>query len=128
MASTFEIGTTSGGTTALDALTTPLPDPQWEFREYRKMVRLGDGSMQGVGPQTVIWVFPMLETEQLAQLESFLSPNPIYIQTLKRDDSVAVFEVLMNWSDPAQDGKHQPGFQGWRVGHEIEFIVLSEVS
>ncbi len=127
MTSTFQIGDTAESLTALDELSTPLPDPQWEFREYRKMVRLGSGSMQGVGPRTVVWVFPMLEPEQIAQLETFLGSEPIYIQTPKRDDTLAVFEVLPNIPDPAQDGKHQPGFKGWRLGHELELIVLSEV-
>jgi hypothetical protein len=127
MTSIFQIGTTEPGLTSLDDLTTPLPDPQWEFREYRKMIRLGDGSLFGAGPRTVVWTFPMLEPDQIAQLETFLSDDPIYIQTLKRDDTIATFEVIMNVVDPAQDGKHQPGFRGWRVGHELEFIVLSEV-
>ena len=127
MASDFMIGATAETLTALDELTTPLPDPQWEFREYRKMARLGDGSSMGIGPRSVVWVFPMLEPEQIAQLETFLGNSAIYIQTLKRDDTSAVYEVLMNWNDPAQDGKHQPGFKGWRIGHEIEFIVLNEV-
>ncbi len=127
MASSFKIGTTSGGITSLDALTTPLPDPQHEFREYRKMVTLGDGTLFGVGPQTVIWSFPMLDVDQIAQLEFFQASDPIYIQTLKRDDTEAVFEVLCKWLDPRQDGSHRPGFRGWRMGLELEFVILSEV-
>lgn len=127
MASEFMIGETSGALVSLDALDTPLPDPQWEFREFRKMVRLGDGSMRGVGPQTVVWGFPMLEPAQIAQLESFASADPIYIQTLKRDDTPAVLEVQFNIPDPRQDGSHKAGLRGWRLGYELELIVLSEV-
>jgi hypothetical protein len=127
MASTFMIGATAETLTSLDELTTPLPDPQWEFREYRKMVRLGDGSMQGLGPQTVTWGFPMLEPAQIAELEAFASDDPIYIQTPKRDDTSAIFEVLFNIPDPRQDGSHKAGLRGWRLGYELELIVLSEV-
>jgi hypothetical protein len=127
MASDFKIGTTSGGITSLDALTTPCPDPQWEFHEYKKNVRLGDGSMRGLGPQSAMWNFPMIEDEQIAQLETFKSDDPIFIRSRKRDGTLAVFEVYMNWLDPRQDGDHMPGFQGYRSGLVIEFIVLSEV-
>ncbi len=127
MASTFKIGTTSGGVTALDALTTPLPDPQWEFQEYRKMERLDNLGVKGRGPQTVTWQFPILEVDQIAQLEIFKLDVPVYIQSLKRDDLSAVFEVRANWIDPRQDGDHRPGFRGYRMGFLIEFIVISEV-
>ena len=127
MASNFKIGLTSGGITSLDLLATPLPEPQPQFNLYRKMDRLGDMSMKGRGPQTVIWGFPLLEVEQLAMLETFKSDDPIYIRTTKRDDSFGIFEVLMNWIDPKQDGEHQNGFQGYRSGLVVEFIVLSEV-
>lgn len=126
MASNYEIDDTSGGLTALDALATPLPDPQPAFNEYRKMVRLGDGTLRGVGPQTVVWTFPILEPDQIAQLEAFLSTSPIYITTRKRDDSFASFEVLMTLPDARQDGEHL--FQGVRSGYVVEFIVLSEVA
>lgn len=125
MASSFKIDDTSGGLTALDSLATPLPDPQPEFREYRKMVKLGDGSMLGVGPQVIVWNFPLLEVEQIAQLETFQSSVPIYISSRKRDDTFGDFEVLMNWVDARQDADHL--FQGVRSGLVIEFIVLSEV-
>lgn len=127
MASDFKIGATSGGITSLDALVTPCPNPQPQFNKYRQMSRLGDLSLKGRGPQTIIWGFPLIEVEQIAMLETFKSNNPIYIQSRKRDDSLGVFEVLMNWLDPKQDGEHQNGFYGYRTGLVLEFIVLSEV-
>lgn len=127
MASNFMIGTTVIGLESLDELTTPLPDPQHEFHEFMEMKKLGDLTMRGVGPQRELWKFPLLETEQITQLETFQSISPIYIQAPKRDDSLGIFEVLMNWNDPRQDGLHQPGFRGYRNGLEIEFIILSEV-
>jgi hypothetical protein len=127
MASAFKIGTTSGGITSLDALGTACPDPQWEFQEFRKVVRLGNGSSKGLGPQTVTWNFPILEDAQIAMLETFLSASAIFIQSKKRDGTTGIFEVYMNWLDPRQDGDHMAGFRGYRSGLAIEFFILSEV-
>lgn len=125
MTSSFQIDDTEGGLTALDALATPLPDPQPVHNLYRKMVRLGDGRLHGQGPQTVVWTFPLLEPEQIDQLKVFESSDPIYITTRKQDDSFATFEVLMTQPDPRQDADHL--FQGIRSGYTVEFIILSEV-
>lgn len=127
MTSIFQIGETELTLTSLDELTTPLPDPQWEFHEYREMVRLASNRLRGLGPQTVLWSFPMLETAQIAQLKEFSIGAPIYIQTLKQDDTLATFEVNMNILEPVQDGEHKPGFKGWRMGFDVEFVVISEV-
>jgi hypothetical protein len=126
MASDFKIGTTSGGITSLDALTPPCPDPQPQFNEFRVMARLGDLSMKGRGPQTIIWTFPLIEVGEVAELETFQSANPIYIRSRKRDDTFGIFEVVMNWPDNRQDGDHI-NILGYRNGLALEFIVLSEV-
>jgi|CXWL01.1.fsa_nt_gi hypothetical protein len=127
MASNFKIGVTSGGITSLDALTTACPDPQQSFNQFRRKDRLGDMTMKGRGPQTIVWIFPLLEVEQIAQLETFQSDYLLYIQSPKRDDSLGVFEVLMVWNDPREDGEHMNGFRGHRGNLSIEFIVISEV-
>lgn len=127
MASNFKIGTTSGGMTALDELAVLCPDPQPQFAKYRRKDKLGDMSMRGRGPQVIVWGFPLIEVEQLAHLESFQSDDPIYIQSPKRDDTFGVFEVLMNWLDPKEDGDHMNGLRGYRSGLVLEFIILSEV-
>jgi|SRR3990172_1038602 len=127
MASDFKIGVTSGGITSLDALGTPVPDPQHQFREFLEMERLGNMKLRGSGPNTLIWKFPLLEVNELAMLETFVSTDPIYIRSPKRDDIFGIFEALMNIPIPAQDGEHMPGFRGYRGGYEIEFVILSEV-
>lgn len=127
MASIFKIGAAVETLETLDALTTPLPDPQWEFHEYKKVIRLGDGGSRGLGPQTAMWIFPLMEDAQIAQLEEYKSSDAIYIETRKRNGTLGVFEVLMNWNDPRQDGDHMPGFVGYRSGLTVEFIILSEV-
>ena len=127
MASEFKIGLTSGGMTSLDELATPLPNPQPEFHQYRKMDRLGNMKLKGRGPRTVMWGFPLIEVEQVSQLGIFNITDPIYIQTRHRDDTVHIYEVEVNWPDPRQDGDHSPSFRGLRSGLIVEFIVLSEV-
>jgi hypothetical protein len=127
MTSTFKIGTTAGGITSLDALGTPCPNPQPQFNEFRRKDRLGDMSMKGRGPQTIVWGFPLIDADQIAMLETFQADVPIYIQSRKRDDSLGIFEVTMNWIDPKEDGEHMSGFYGYRSGLVLEFIVLSEV-
>jgi hypothetical protein len=127
MSSDFKIGTTSGGITSLDALGTPCPDPQPRFSEFRRKDRLGDMTVKGRGPQIIYWGFPLTAVNEVVQLEAFQSDDPIYIRSPKRNDTFGVFEVLMNWVDPREDGDHMNGFKGYRSGFEIEFIVLSEV-
>lgn len=127
MASEYKIGTTSAGITSLDALGTPCPDPQPQFNEYRRKDRLGDMSMKGRGPQTIVWGFPLIDSAQIAQLETFQSDVPIYIRSRKRDDSLKTFQVMMNWLDPKEDGDHMNGFYGYRSGLVLEFIVLAEL-
>lgn len=127
MASDFMIGATVEGLTSLDELTTPLPDPQPQFRKFLEMERLGNLKLRGAGPQTVIWVFPMLEVEQVQELDDQLSDDPVYIQSLDRFDAPHVYEVLMNVPSPVQDGEHIQYFAGMRGGYEVEFIILAEV-
>jgi hypothetical protein len=127
MTSEYEIGLTAGTMTALDALATPLLDPMPDFQEFRRKDRLGDMSMKGRGPQTVIWKFAINEIEQATQLEIFMTGDPIYIRSKKKDDSFGVFQVMMNLLDPRNDGFRLPGFVGNRMENEYEFIVLSEV-
>lgn len=127
MASIFMIGATVITLVSVDELATPCPVPQPQFNEFRRMDRLGTMSMKGRGPQTVIWGFPLIEVAQVAMLETFKSDVPIYIQSNRRDDSLAILEVVMNWLDPKQDGDHQNGFYGYRSGLVLEFIVLNEV-
>lgn len=127
MASDFKIGATEAGITSLDALTTPVSNPQPVYKKYRVKKRLGNLKTRGMGLPTVYWSFPMATVEEIAQLKTFLSDAPIFIRSRNEDDAFAVFEVEMNILDPREDGDHVPYFQGYRRGLEIEFIVLDEV-
>jgi len=127
MALDIKIVSTTGGFTSLYLLVMPLPEPQWEYAEYRKMVKLGNQSLRGLGPRTVPWSFPLLSTAQIAQLETFKVDDTIFIQTLKRDGTTVIYEVQCNWIDPRQDGSHKPGFVGYRFGLDLEMIIVAEV-
>ena len=128
MASDFKIGAAAESMTSLDGLGTPCPDPQPQFAEFRRKDRLGDMTLKGRGPQSIVWGFPLIDVAQIAMLETFQSTSPIYIQSRKRDDTLGVFQVLMNWLEPNEDGEHMSGFYGYRSGLVLEFIILSEVT
>jgi len=128
MASDFKIGESAETLVALDELNTPLNNPQWQFHKYREKVKLGSNKSRGLGPQTIIWAFPMIDAEQIEQLEEYNTGVPIYIRSRKRDLTFGVFEVTYNWQDPRQDGSHIPYMPGMRSDVEIEFTVLSEVA
>lgn len=125
--SEYKIGTTSGSITALDLLATPVEDPFGDLAQYRKTVPLGDLTARGMGPRTITWSFPFLTIEEVDQLRSFISSSSIYIRSRKRNDVFAVFEVLMRWNDPREDGERKAMFVGHRFLLTLEFIVLSEV-
>jgi len=114
--------------TSLDLLTTAVVEPQHEYLKYRSIRKLGNGKSRGYGLPTVVWTFPMLEVEQVTQLLSFDSDDPIYIRSRKADDTWGLFQVLMNIIDPRYDGEHMPGFRGYRRALVIEFTVLDEAT
>ncbi len=128
MPSEYMIGATLESLTSLDELAVPVDNPLGDFRQYLKKIKLGDLSMRGLGPRTIVWNFALMEdVEQIEQLAQFDSTQPIYIRSRRRDDTFGTFEVLMNWIEPREDGNRQPGFLGTRFEFVIEFTVLSEV-
>lgn len=128
MASSFKIGAAVESIASLDALGTPCPDPQWEYREYGKMAKLANGTLRGQGFTKITWDFPLIEDAQIAVLAGYISTSAIYIQSKKQDGTTGVFEVLMNVPDPRQDADHMERMPGYRSGYQVEFTVLSEVT
>lgn len=105
MASNFKIGTTSGGITSLDSLSTPIEDPKSSFMPYARTVNLGSGGQRGTGSPVVVWEFALLELEQRNQLKSFCtgaSAN-VYIRTKLNDDTFAVYQCNMLWPSGIED-------------------------
>ena len=126
MASRYKIGATSESMDALDALTTPVPDPQSEYRKYADKVKLGDGTYFGRGSSRVIWEFAMLDMDEQAQIITSLA-SAVYIQSPDVDDVDTVYQVTPNLPDPRESGSHKAFFPGYRTGLMVEFIILAVI-
>ena len=111
---------------SLDALTTPVPDPQAEYRKYATKVKLGDGTYKGRGSPRIIWEFSILDVDEQAQLITTLSTTA-YIQSPDVDDNDTVYQVMPNLPDPRESGSHKTFFPGYRTGLLVEFLVLAVV-
>jgi len=127
MPSEFMIGTTLEGMTALDELTTPVDNPQWEYAPYSKLVTLADGTARGLGTPKIVWQFPMLEVDQIDALRT-LCPGAsaeIYFRSKIYDDTFVTFAGTMIWP-VSKDGAHKASFHGHRADLTIEFRNLVE--
>lgn len=101
----FEIGTTLGGTTNLELLTTPVPAPKSAYLPFARAVPLGNGGTRGIGAPIAVWTFPILSIEEYSQLKSFC-PNAsadIFIRTKIDDDTYDDFSGKMIWPNEPQD-------------------------
>ena len=127
MASRFKTGASVIALTSLDALTTPVPDPQPEYRKYAEKVLLGNGQYIGRGVTRIIWEFPMLEIDEQTQVKTAVATSPMYIQSPNEADVDTVYQVDANIPDPRESGSHKTSFKGFRTGLVIEFVVLAEV-
>jgi hypothetical protein len=99
----FEIGTTEGGMTDVELLTTPVPAPKSSYQPYARVYNTGNGGTRGVGSPIATWTFPLLSVDQYNQLKSFCpgSSANVYIRTKLDDDSYADFQAKMIWpNDP----------------------------
>lgn len=121
--SSFKIGSTSS-TTALDALTTPLPDPKSTYFAYSRTVGKGNGGALGVGAPVASWTFPVLSIEQYNQLRTFCSgaSAEIYISTKLDDDTFDDFSCTMIVPNDPQDR-----WYGERKNYTVTFRNLVAV-
>lgn len=93
--SEFEIGTSEATLTAIDALTTPLPEPKSNYFPYTRKVGKGNAEDQGVGAPFATWTFPILELTQYSQLRVFV--DNIFIRTKLDDDTYAIFSAYASF-------------------------------
>lgn len=93
----FKIGTTLGGMTNIESLTTPLPLPQFDYQLFARNVNLGSGRTRGVGFPIATWTFQLLTIEEYNQLRSFCpgTSAQVYIRTRGDDDSYDDFQANM---------------------------------
>ena len=101
----FEIGTTFGGLTNIEALSEPLPLPKSNYLPYARTPNKGNGGTRGVGSPIAQWAFGVLTVEQYNQLKTFCpgSSADIYIRTKLDDDTYADFQAKMIWPNDPQD-------------------------
>lgn len=127
MTSPFELGTTLVSMTAIDELTTPLPDMKSNYFPYSRVVGLGSGGVRGVGAPYATWTFPILEIDAYNQLRVFCpgAMAAVYVHTKLDDDTFAVFSGNMIVPLVAQDRNN-----GMRKNVTVEFrnLVLVEGS
>lgn len=66
----FAIGTTYGGLTNVESLTTkaPLMAPKPMYMAYSTSVQLGNGGRRGLGLPVIIWDFGYIYTDMLTAL------------------------------------------------------------
>ncbi len=93
----FKIGTTFGGMTNIEALTTPLPLPQFDYSAFARLANLGNGGTRGVGSPVATWTFQLLSLAEYTQLRTFCTgaSAEIYIRTRIDDDTYADFKCKM---------------------------------
>lgn len=123
----FQIGTTLETLTAIDELTTPLPDMKSDYFPFQRLVNTGNGGVRALGAPSATWTFPILEIDQYNQLREFCpgAMAAVYIQTKLDDDSFAVFSGDMIFPLEPQDR-----FYGQRKNKVVTFknLVLIEGS
>jgi hypothetical protein len=102
MSSSFQIATYAAGVGALaslDELTPAVsPDPQFLFYTYAELVKLGDGTIRGVGPSATEWFFALLTTAQRNVLAAYCTAASaqVYIQTPDIDGTFIIYLATMS--------------------------------
>ena len=102
MSSSFKIATLVAGVEALaslDELTPAVtPDPQFFFYPYAGYVKLGDGTIRGVGPSATEWYFGLLTTAQRNVLAAYCTAASaqVYIATPDIDGTFITYLAIMS--------------------------------
>lgn len=104
MAHEFKIGTIAAGLgamTLLNALSTPVPEPQASYQLYQSYLTLGDLSKRGIGYPSAEWRFPRLTSAQRAKLRTFCTnaSTTVYIRTIDDAGSYGNYSASMVWPE-----------------------------
>lgn len=104
----YQIGTTLGGMTDLQSLTTPVDPPKTTFKPYSQYLPLGSGAVRGGGWATAEWRYnasgdDYLTRAQRDQLKAFCTgaSAEVYISTPVNDtaDQFKTFRAIMIWPE-----------------------------
>lgn len=123
----FKIGTTLGGLTNIEALTTPLPAPRAVFMDYGERVTAASGRTYGRGYPMCRWTFSLLTSAQRQQLKQFCAgaSAAVYIRTLANDDAYADYSAIMHW---AEEEERDPSKRRDRIELTITFTHLVKIT
>ena len=120
----FMIGDSLYNLALLQDLSTPIPDPDFEYFASSEVITLADGSIRGMGAPRVIWQWNILSTAQRDVLKAFCptGSSEVFISTpieggLYYED----FEAVMIW--PAEETRDVESVRDL----EIEFRMLVRV-
>ncbi len=93
----FAIGSTLAGMQEIRDMN--IPAPQSTYRPYSTDIRLGDGSMRGMGFPVATWHWGFLSAVQRDLLKSFCVGQSalVYIRSIKDDLSYADYQAVMVW-------------------------------
>ncbi len=93
----FAIGTTLAGMQALSAMS--IPAPQSTFRPYSTDIRLGDGTMRGMGFPVATWHWGFLSAAQRDVLKAFCAGQSalVYLRTTKDNMVFDDYQAVMVW-------------------------------
>lgn len=97
MASELEIGTTLVGLATLDSLGIILP--KTSYTPHSSLLRLGDGTVKGMGWPTATWHWNIISATQKAILRTYSTgaSEIIFIRTKLNDGTYEDFECVMIW-------------------------------
>ncbi len=101
--SEFQIGPDTASMTPLDQLSTPLPDPDWEFHEWRESIPLGSGGVRGAGRPWAVWRWGFLTQAQYNMLRYFCAgaSEDVGIRTMVNDGSYVIYAAKMTVQEQA---------------------------
>ena len=118
----FEIGTTVGNMTNLEALVPPLPLPRSSYAPTAVVKRTGGGGKRGFGFPAAIWSFPLMSLDERNALKAYCpgASAAVYIRTKLDDDTYGDFTATMNWPDDDTSER----WYGVRRNIMIEFVSL----
>lgn len=125
MTSSYKIGTTFAGMTALSALTTPVVEPNHSWQDFAEEVVMASGKSVGRGFPLASWAFPLFpDVAMRNQLKTFCPGKSaaVYIATQNNAGTFANYSAIMHW--PIEEDKEN----NWDIGLVIKFTRLVAAS
>jgi hypothetical protein len=95
----YKIGTTYGGMTNVESLTTSVFAPKHDRIVYSSPVTTGDGQVHGLGWLVTKWHWDFMTQAQYTQLKQFCTglSASVYINTKNNSDTYTSYTAIMIW-------------------------------